>query len=159
MHLSSFLTSFWFFARLIVEEDGETSTRSTEKILFASRRWFLSLDLSGAMNREEMEHNPHQHRRAHYSWGLCSWKNNGRSHHYHRNISWRKSYSPRLMLRKIDPPKVIMSIVARFKRKRIFTSIETSILALTIKPSSMMTIPLPPPLISAVEAIADGTST
>jgi hypothetical protein len=51
-----------------------------------------------------------------------------------------------------------MSTIARFKGKRIFTSMETGILALTIKASSMMTIPLPPPPISAVEAITAGTS-
>ena len=52
-----------------------------------------------------------------------------------------------------------MSIVARFKGKRIFTSMEIGILALTIEASSMMTIPLPPPPISVVEAITAGTST
>jgi hypothetical protein len=38
---------------------------SAEKILSASIRRSLSIDLSGAMNREEMEHDPYQHRRAH----------------------------------------------------------------------------------------------
>jgi hypothetical protein len=65
VRLSLFLT--FFFARLTVEEDRETSARSAEKILSASRRRSLFINLSGAMNREEMEHDPHQHKRAHYS--------------------------------------------------------------------------------------------
>jgi len=64
LRLSSFLT-FFFFARLTVEEDGDTLARFAEKILSASIRRSLSIGLSGAMNREEMEHDPYQHRRAH----------------------------------------------------------------------------------------------
>jgi hypothetical protein len=52
---------------------------------------------------------------------------------------------------KLTFPKVIASVIAWFKRKKVYIPVKFSVVALVVKASPVMTIPIPSPLISVID--------
>jgi hypothetical protein len=52
---------------------------------------------------------------------------------------------------KLTSPKVIASVITWFKRKKVYIPVKFSVVALVVKASPVMTIPIPSPLISVID--------
>jgi len=60
----------------------------------------------------------------------------------------------------LTPPEVIVSVVTRFKRKKVFTLIESSVIASIVETYPIMALSIPPPLVLPAETSSFvGTST